>query len=151
MHAPRGDEPVGQAGRQGRGWRKPGRKRRPGGGTEGAEQFLEETEDLGNVSEREGGGRERGDLRVRPVRIAVGEKDRVGPQVGGSVGAKDRRERLPERVPSGYGITLFSGYSTIPDAPAFLSTGISSRTVLSSTMTSRLNQPSSESEDIVGV
>jgi len=121
-----------------------------GGGTERSEHFFEKREDLPHVAEGEGGRNERGDLHVRPVREPVGEPDGIGGQIRVPVRKKRRLERLPKNPGPRYGITLLSGYSTIPEAPEFFSTGISSRTVFSSTMTSRLNQPASESDDIVG-
>ncbi len=120
------------------------------GGTERPEHPFEKREDLAHVAEGEGGRNKRGDLRVRPVRKPAGEPDGIGGQIRVPVRKKRRLERLPKKPGSCYGITLLSGYSTIPEAPEFFNTGISSRTVFSSTMTSRLNQPASERDDIVG-
>ena len=121
-----------------------------GRGTECPEDPFEKPKDLAYVAEGEGGRNERGDFRIRPGREPAGEPDGIGRQIRLPVRKKRRLERLPERAGSCYGITLLSGYSTIPEAPDFFRTGMSSRTVFSSTMTSRLNQPASESDDIVG-
>ena len=145
-----GDEPVGKPRDPGRGEGAPRGQGRMGGGPESPEHPFEERQDLDHVAESEGGRQKRGDLDVRPVPEPVGEPHGVGRQIGGPVGAKGRLERLPETIAPVYGITLLSGYSTIPEAPEFFRMGMSSRTVFSSTITSRLNQPAFESDAIVG-
>ncbi len=137
-----GDAPRGDGARTGEG----GVRRR----TQRREQPLEKSPDLGNVPEGERRGDEGGRLDVFPGAVAVGEPDGIGGKRGPAVGGEYRIERFCQRGRGRYGITLFKGYSTIPDAPVFFSTGISSRTVLSSTITSRLNHPVSLREDIVG-
>jgi len=150
VYAAGGDKPVGKPRDTGRRNGASGKKGFPGGGTERPEHPFEKRKDLAHIAEGEGGRNERGDFRVRAVREPAGEPDGIGGRIRVPVREKRRLERPPEKPGSRYGITLLSGYSTIPEAPDIFSTGISSRTVFSSTMTSRLNHPSSESDDTVG-
>ncbi len=145
-----GHEPVAQTGdarpRNGARSCQSGVRRRP----QSREQPFEKRPDLGDVPEGERGRGECGRLDVFPGPEAVGELDGVGGKRYPAIGGDRIDERFPKRRGGCYGITLFNGYSTIPDAPDFFSTGMSSRTVLSSTITSRLNHPASLSDDIVG-
>jgi hypothetical protein len=142
------DEPVTQSGDT-----LSGNGTRPGYGgvrrrTKRREQLFEKNPDLGDAPKCERGCDEGGSFDVFPGAVAMCELDGVGGKRRPAMCGDRRSERFPQR--GLYGITLFNGYSTIPDAPDFFSTGMSSLTVFSPTITSRLNQPDSLRDDMVG-
>ena len=144
------DEPVGKAGDRTSAGRRHGRQGGVRGRGKDAEEARQEVPDLEDASESERRGEKRGGLGVPGIGVPVGKRDRVGGKLRARPLPQQTFQRSCDRTRARYGMTLFSGYSTIPEAPSFLRRGIRSRTIFWSTMTSRENQPASLKVEIVG-